>query len=87
MGQAKQDPKLTDEVRDMQKAVFYQVMERRVLSSGAWVDSKTQTYYQHRTHRGAQERVGQRVGEKQSRSRMRSDGNHLGLGPDTVDGK
>ena len=38
--QAEQDPRVTDEVRDMQKPVFYQVMERRVLSSGAWVDRK-----------------------------------------------
>ena len=38
--QAEQDPRVTDEVRDMQKQVFYQVMERRVLSSGAWVGKK-----------------------------------------------
>ena len=38
--QAEQDPRVTDEVRDMQKPVFYQVMERRVLSSGTWVDRK-----------------------------------------------
>ena len=38
--QAEQDPRVTDEVRDMQKPMFYHVMERRVPSSGAWVDRK-----------------------------------------------
>ena len=64
--QAEQDPRVTDDVRDMQKPVFYKVMERRSLSSGVWVDKKNQAHYRHRADRGAQERVGQRMGEKQS---------------------
>ena len=38
--QAEQDPGVTDEVRDVQKPVFFQAMERRALPSGAWVDAK-----------------------------------------------
>ena len=37
---AEQDPGVTDEVRDVQKTVFFQAMERRALPSGAWVDAK-----------------------------------------------
>ena len=52
--QAEQDPEVTDEVRDMQKPVFYQVMERRALPSGAWLD-KNQADDRHRVICGKQE--------------------------------
>ena len=38
--QAEQEPGVTDGVRDVQKPVFIQAMERRALPSGAWVDVK-----------------------------------------------
>ena len=38
--QAEQEPGITDGVRDVQKPVFFQAMERRALPTGGWVDVK-----------------------------------------------
>ena len=38
--QAEQDTEVSDDVREMQRPVFYQVLEKRTLSLRIWTDRK-----------------------------------------------
>ena len=80
-----QDPRVADEVRDTQRPVIFQAMERRNLSSGAWVDKKPKLAIDTELSMENKNELVTAWERNKIAAEGQLFGGRLGLGPDTVD--